>query len=191
MNWLDEAARSIIGSFHILRGRATEDVWNWFNLTDAGFWRSFSAFIIAAPIYLAASRLGVPAELDTDAQKAVVGAAMLKGLFVLALQWISWPIVMVFVARQLKLSQQYARYIIVYNWSTVLVLLIQVPPVLLYHYGLVSMQAAAFLMLFALGLVLYLRWQVARIALAAPALLAVMLVLLDMVISIGINRIFM
>ena len=133
----------------------------------------------------------MPAELDTDAQKAVVGAAMLKGLLVLALQWISWPIVMVFVARQLQLSQQYARYIIVYNWSTVLVLLIQVPPVLLYHYGLVSMQAAAFLMLFALGLVLYLRWQVARIALAAPALLAVMLVLLDMVISIGINRIFM
>ena len=188
MSWLEEAARGIIGSALLLRGQWAQ---GWFNLTQAGFWRSFGAFLIAAPIYLWAARLGIPAEAGTAAQKAVVGAVLLKGLLMLALQWISWPLAMVFIARLLKLSRNYAPYIIAYNWSTVLVLLLQLPPVLLYHFGLVSSNGAAFFMLFALGLVLYLRWQAARLALGAPAMLAVALVLADMTISLGINRVFM
>ncbi len=191
MNWLNEAWRAIVGSFHILRGRTGGDVWSWFNLTDSGFWRSFGAFVFAAPIYLWASRLGIPAEIETQAQKSVAGAALLEGLLVLALQWIAWPVVMVFVARALDLSREYGRYIIVYNWSTVLVLLMQVPPMALYHYGLVSQQGAGFLSIFSLAFALFLRWQTARIALSAPAMTAIMLVLLDMVISLGINRLFM
>ncbi len=189
MNIVSEAASALKGSLMILFSRGAVAL-PLFNLTEAGFWRSFAAFLLAAPVYLAAVRFGMPAQITTEAQRAVVGAVLIKSLAVLALQWIAWPLVMVPLARTLKLSRHYARYIIIYNWSTVIVLLMQLPPVMLYYFGKVTEQGAAFFMLVILGIVLYYRWRIARTGLEAPPLTAVMLVLMELVISLAIFRLF-
>ncbi len=186
-----EALRAQKGGWLILRGR-TEEAFALFNLTEAGFWRSFAAIVLVAPVYLLAARLGIPAQGAASAQgRAVVGVALLTGVLVLALQWVSWPLLMVFVTRALGLSRHYARYIIIYNWSTVLIFLVQLPPVALYACGCLDQQGAAFFMLAVLAAVLYFRWRVARAGLEAPPATALMLVLMDLAVSMGINRLFL
>ncbi len=190
MSWYAEALSSLKGSWLILRLKDDEALAH-FNFSESGFWRSFSAFIPAALIYLLAARLGIPAQAQTDSQQAAILGSLIAGVLNLALQWVAWPLVMVPAARILGLARRYGAYIIVYNWSSVLVLLVQVPPQALYYAGLIGKDAAGFFSLVLLVLILVYRWRIARLALEAPALIAAALVLLDMVISVAIFRLFM
>jgi hypothetical protein len=63
----------------------------------------------------------------------------------LVLQWVGWPLAMVPIARWLGLAHDYARYIIAYNWSSVLVVAVMVPPLMLLDIGLIGPGFAALL----------------------------------------------
>ncbi|MFW6077318.1 MAG: hypothetical protein ACOC71_06180 [Hyphomicrobiales bacterium] len=181
-NWFEEATQSLYASWLLLI-RDT-DGYRHFDQSEAGFWRSFSAIIIVAPLYLYASTVYVemPGEAAPPAPSVV---AALAGL---VLQWVGWPLAMVFIARFAGLSQAYARYIIAYNWSSVLVVAALVPPLILLDLGLVG-PGFAVLLSFILTIVsLYYRWYVAVTALGTTGLVAAALVLADVVLSLAVNR---
>jgi hypothetical protein len=133
VNWLEEVRRSLIGSWLLLI-RDTEG-YRHFSQTEAGFWRSFSAIVIIAPLYLYAGTVHVelPNEPASPSRRPL--AAAMVGL---VLQWIGWPLAMVPVSRLAGLAHAYARYIIAYNWSSVLVVAVLMPPLMLLDLGLVG-----------------------------------------------------
>jgi len=182
-----EIGRSLLASWHVLMGRKDAAL-ALFNLSEQGFWRSFLAFPVALPLYLLAVRMGIPAMAETDAQKAMLGFVLFKATFMLALEWVAWIVVVALLLKPLGLAQHFGRYVIVYNWSSPLILALQAVPTFLYFNGLITREAATFIFLFLLGVALYLRWQNARIGLDAPGTLAVGFVLADVLLSIIINR---
>jgi hypothetical protein len=93
MNWFDEAQRSLYASWLLLI-RDTGG-YRHFAQSEAGFWRSFSAIVIIAPLYLYASTVHVELP-DTTAPPPPSLAAAMAGL---VLQWVGWPLAMVFIAR--------------------------------------------------------------------------------------------
>jgi len=133
-------------------------------------------------------RMGLPAAAETETQKAVLGFLLFKATFMLALEWVAWIVVVALLLKPLELARHFGRYVIIYNWSSPLILALQAVPIFLYFNGLVTREAAIFIFLFLLGVALYLRWQNARIGLEAPGTLAMGFVLADVLLSILVNR---
>ena len=182
MNWLGEASRSLYASWLLLLRDLTG--YQYFAQSEAGFWRSFSAFLIIAPLYLYASSVQIQLPGDAPADAPAPPAA----LFGLALQWIGWPLAMVPIARFAGLQQSYARYIITYNWSSVLVVAVMMPPLILLDLGIFGVEMAVLLSFALLLVTLYYRWYIALTALETTGIVAGALVLADLVLSLAINR---
>jgi hypothetical protein len=154
----------------------------------AGFWRSFGAIFIVAPIYL----IAMTAEMQLS--EAVAGVGMtpdfgfyLARLVTLGIDWIAYPAAMVFVARMLALSRVYAAYIVAYNWTSVVIVVVLTAPALGFSIGLLSATLASIASLIITLWALYFRFYVARIALGAPVGTAIGLVIFDFALSLSIN----
>jgi hypothetical protein len=183
MYWFEEARQSLFGSWLLLI-RDTAG-YRHFSHSEGGFWRSFSAIVIIAPLYLYAAMVQI--ELPNDPAPAAV-PSLTAAMAGLVLQWVGWPLAMMLIARVAGLAHAYARYIIAYNWSSVLVVVVLMPPLILLDLGLVG-PGFAVMLSFAVVLVsLYYRWYVALTAFETTGLVATALVLADVVLSLTINR---
>ena len=183
--WLLEVQNAIVGSWRL----AIRDIGGYddFNQTEAGFWRSFSAVIIVAPLFLYATDLQIgmeSAEPGSDSPSSGLNAAFVS----LVVQWAAWPLVMMVIARYAGLAGKYSRYIIAYNWSSILVMAVQIAPIYLFAQGGNLAEFGSLMFLAALALVIYYRWYIAFTALETTGSIASALVLADLVISIGIAR---
>ncbi len=187
MSWLHEAQRAMIGSWRLLL-RDTNG-YDEFDLTERGFWRSFSAIVPIAPLYLYAATIQIPDELGELAKPSEqLETSLGLVVMILIVQWIAWPLAMVFVARIAGLAHNYSRYIIAYNWSSILVMCAQmVPATLLAQGGAVTSLGNLVFIIF-LFAALYYHWYIAFTALQTTMSMAWILVLADIVLGVGITR---
>jgi len=159
-----------------------------FDTSISGFWRSFSAIIVIAPIYLVILR----AELERTGRGAALGHDSDIGFYFsqlasLGVDWLAWPIAMVFLARLLGLGERYAGYVVVYNWSTLLIASAYLLPALLFVVGVLPNQLAAAINLVVWFWALYFHFYVARHLLATTLGTAIGLVIVNMLLSFMIN----
>ncbi len=152
------------------------------DLSSDGFWNSFAAIILVAPLYLYSSAAG--ARLATPPQPE---RHWFSALALLVLLWVMWPWVMVTVARIIGRQQHYVRYIVAYNWSSVYVIAALVPVLLLQQAGILDAVIAALVSFCIIVWSLYYRWFVAKIALEVPTMAAVTLVFADLAMSIMVS----
>ena len=184
MSWPDDVWNSLRGSWRLfLRDTGGFDD---FDLSVNGFWRSFAVIIPIAPVYLYA--IAVQTGLEVPGQPAPEPAAMDLTAMGLVAQWFAWPIVMAVVAHFAGLTTNYVRYIVVYNWSSILVMLAQLAPVLLLTLGPSFIGIGSILLFAVYALVLYYRWYIAQTSLETTSAMAWALVLGDLVLSIGIAK---
>ncbi len=184
-----EVFRSLTGAW--LLARRAPSALTYFNLTIEGFWRSFAAVLLVAPIFFVFATLDFTADTASSADDGVrpdaaghyVGTAVL-----LAVSWISFPLIMVPVSRVLGLAHRYVTYIIVYNWSSVLAEVVLAAPVALLYLGVIGVDTARGGFGIALLLVVVYRWFIARIALETTGLVASAMVLLEFTLSIAISQ---
>lgn len=184
---LDEILNSLLGSYY-LAWRDT-DGYRYFNNTAEGFWRSFTAIILLAPLIFILSQLEVELQLQLAAERnETVDASIDYGrlIVVVILEWLAYPVVMVFVARALDLSHRYAGYIIAYNWSSVLITAAFAVPMLLFWIGIVGPSATIALWFVLFLPVFYYRWFIAITALDTESHVAVGLVILEFALSLVI-----
>ena len=181
MNWFEEANRSLYASWLLLI-RET-DGYRHFSQTEAGFWRSFAAILIIAPLYLYAGTV----QIEVPGEPVPAAPPLAAAIVGLVLQWIGWPLAMVPIARWLGLAHAYARYIIAYNWSSVLVVAVMVPPLMLLDIGLIGPGLTALLAFLLTLAALYYRWYVALTAFETTGIMAAALVVADVVLSLLIN----
>lgn len=177
---IDEIKRSLFGAWLLARGdtRGME----LFDLSVEGFFRSFVAALVAAPVYLLLildryQTTGMPAALGSVAAVEAVGYA---------LGWIAFPLLAVLLTRLLGLGHRYVPLIVAGNWAAVLQVTFFLVALLLA--GLLPPPMRALILFAATVLVLVYQWFVMRTALqttggTAAGLLAVN-VLLDTILSL-------
>lgn len=184
MNWLAHATTSLTAAGGVLAG--DRDAWKRFEVSLNGFWASFAAIVLIAPVYLFAAAIEPAAAGQAPA--AVEVRSPWRLLLILLVQWGLWPLIMYHVARHFDVTRNYIRYIIAYNWSSVIIAAIQAPPLILYAMAAIGLSGAAVLVLLALLVSLYFRFVVARDGLEVSAPMATALVLADLAISLAVNR---
>ncbi len=185
MIFLTEAVSALNGSLLLAMRRG--DGFTRFNLTIDGFWRSFAAVIVIAPLYVYADRVDAlypgpgPGAAPADFSSAF-------SLITLVAEWIAWPITVALLTYRTRFSRYFVRYITVYNWSSILVFVVMMVPVVALDLGLIDSAQAAAAGAVLLIAALWYRWQVACMALEVPGLVALALVAGDVGLSLLISR---
>jgi hypothetical protein len=178
---LNEILRSLYGAYRLARfdaGGLTH-----FDATPGGFWKSFFAAVIVAPLYLILLAVRIengPADIESARLLAVESIAYVIG-------WVIYPLVMATVARLIDRERHYVRYIVAYNWTSVWQNVIYLPIAILSVAGLLTGGAGGLLAVAGLIVVLVYAWFVARTALDIPGLFAVPLVGLDITLGLMLN----
>lgn len=112
----------------------------------------------------------------------------------LALDWVALPIVLALAARSLGIGTRYATFVVARNWAAVFAYAPFAVISLLVLTGLIGADAANFLMLVTLLVLLRYTYLIARRTLDAGVGLAVGIVVLDLAvsltISLGLNGVF-
>jgi hypothetical protein len=174
---IQEAAGAIYGAWRL--ARLDPSGLSWFNATEEGFWRSFYAAVLTAPVYA----LTVAIEY---AQEPPVSEARLLAVHAIAyvMSWTAFPLAMAWAARRLGREGFYMRYVIARNWAMLLERLLFLPAVALAATGLklfVILPALAAFVNFAY------QWYVARTALSISGFQATAVIGLDVLIDLAIG----
>jgi hypothetical protein len=152
-----------------------------FNLTVEGFWRSFFAAVLVAPAY--AILIGM--QLSTEAEELNLGLVFLTEGIGYVLAWSAFPLIAIVLTRFLGLDRNYVALIVAVNWSAVLQTGAFLAVLLL---GLIAPEGLGTLVvtLTTLAILIY-QWFVIRTALDTTGGIALLLLLVDLVVTTVIN----
>jgi hypothetical protein len=170
-----EILASIQGAFLLARFNAVG--MNFFNISVEGFWRSFGAAVIIAPVVLI-TILAFYAESDINPLRIAV---VEFGQYIIG--WALFPVVMIFVARTMNLTGRYVGYIIAYNWSAVIQTALFAPLNLALAYSGASW-VLEFIWLSAMVFVIIYLIFIAKTALGTTLSVAISLVGLDLLLTL-------
>lgn len=180
---LSEIIRSLYGALHLARGDTSGMAF--FNATEQGFWRSFTAALLIAPLF--ALLLTIRYHVNEAGVSLLRFTAIETIAYVVS--WVAFPLLLFHLTDILGTGHRFIRYIVAYNWASVLQNLLYLPFALLVEAHLVQGAGSTFFGILLLGLVLLYTWFVTRTALEITNLLAAGLVMIDLVLSIFINTI--
>ena len=155
----------------------------YFNDSVDGFWRSFYAAALVAPLVIAMLAVQYSHVALAAPAWRIVSIETVKYVML----WVAFPMVMVGLARALKRTEAYIRYIVAYNWATVWQNVVFVPVLMVLETGLVAGHAADLVRYGAMAAVLAYIWVVTRIALGVGSGMAALLVGVDLALSYAIN----
>lgn len=180
--------RSIDAAFDLVV--RDQRAWSKFDLTTEGFYRSFAAMFVVLPLNIVVdvilTQVAVAERLRQGKPAVDAAYGLSDALFstvALSVQWLLFPIAMIFLLRYLDLGQRYATLIIAHNWSTVVVWLFCLSPFLLYAAGIISASFANDLYLITLGFTLYYRFYIVQSALGTTWLLAAGIAMIDFLLQ--------
>lgn len=181
-----EVINALIGAWKIARRDPT--ALSHFEFSADAFWRSFAAFIFAVPFYLVfiTAQWRMLEEANVTVTNTLPGYATVDLLSYIAF-WAFFPVMMIFVCRALNLSQNFAPYITVYNWSSILVAVLLAPPYVLYSFGIASIETTTFLLLLVFITALLYRWQIAVTVFATTPAIAAGVLAFELALGFAIN----
>ncbi len=157
----------------------------YFDKTVEGFWRSFFAALLVAPLY--AVMLGL--RYSTNSQS---NGPMLYGLIEAIsylISWFAYPVVMLSLTEALNCRNRFVGYMVAYNWSLVLQNCVLVPVALLGNLTFIGPDIATTVWFVAVVAVLVYLWFISRVGLGVPPLTAVGIVSIDILLSLMISAI--
>lgn len=164
--------------------------WSKFDLTTEGFYRSFAAILVILPLNILIDLIMVQTAIAERARK---GKPMLEQVYglgdaafstvTLCVEWLIFPVAMIFLLRFLGLAHRYVALIIAHNWATVVIWLFNLPTFLAEAAGWISSDLAVQLRLILLGLTLYYRFYIAQTALDTTWTLAAGIAMIDFLLE--------
>jgi hypothetical protein len=176
-----EIAAAVIGALRLWKGDPA--ALDFFDRSPEGFWRSFTAALLAAPAHLLLLVVSsTRAELAGHWPRIVVVEAIAY-----VISWIAYPLIMVFVADRLGRGDRYFEYMVPYNWAGLVQMLVFLAVAVLRAVGVLPEPIGAVAALVALVAILHFQWFIARVGLEISATSAVGLVLLDLSLGVLIN----
>jgi hypothetical protein len=185
-----EIARALTGSWLLFRNRP--EGLRWFDRSIEGFWRSFGVIFLLLPFFwinwLAEKKMYLD-ETELTVDLFPDGTFWMTKLVSYGLAWILMPIVLALLARPIGISRGYVDYIIAGNWSSLLVAFPYAFAGLLYLSGIIPLGILSLISLSMFIVVLWYRFNIARITLQAGTGLTVGIVVLDPVLSALIEQV--
>lgn len=179
-----EIARALTGSWLLLKNRPEGMLW--FDRSMEGFWRSFGVVFLILPFFWI-NQLADKQQILENAQLAAElfpnGKFWTVQLTSLALDWTVFPIVLAALAGPVGISKNYVSFIVVRNWTNILVSVPFLLAGLLYLAGIISSEILDLISLSLMGVVLWYNFNIARIALQAGLSVTLGVVVLDLVLS--------
>ena len=182
MPGLNEIVASLYGAWRLARFDAAGLAC--FTSTLAGFWRSFFAAVIVAPLYA----LSLMMPLDDGAAPRTVGHAIVEAI-AYAVSWVAYPVAAEWVSRQLRCRERFVAYMTAYNWSAVIQHTMISLIIVATGVDLLSLQAAQLIWLLVTCYLLTYVWFIARSALSIAPLAAAAFVALDLLLSYAIGSV--
>jgi hypothetical protein len=176
-----EIYQSIYGAWRI--ARFDPDAMRYFNLSLQGFWRSFIAALLLAPLSLITKLVN---DSGVNAERLPDGAAgnIYVWLIVWTLSWALFPIIMVPLARLLDLAGTYVSFIIAWNWSQVLIAGVVYPLSILRDLGALGDAFGGTLMIMAWLSVSFYAYLVTRVSLQSNLPTAIGIVIMEILLSL-------
>ncbi len=173
---LDEIQRSLYGAWLLVRrDRSGMD---WLDLSLEGFFRSFFAAILVAPLY---AWLVVDRYQSQGGMPADIGAVLVGETLSYILGWLAFPLAAVPITRFLGLGGRYVSLVVATNWAAVLEIVLFVLVMLVGNLLPDGLQGP---LLLAATLVAFVyEWFVIRTALETTAGIAAGLVVIDVLLS--------
>ena len=151
-----------------------------FDQTIDGFWRSFYAAVIVAPLFI------LFLAVSYDPEKIAAGPVryiIIEGIaYVMA--WYLFPLIMLNIVQAMDRAQQYLGYIVAYNWASVWQNFIYLPVAILAGLGVVNTGAIAFISTILIAAIVAYSWFIARTALQIAGGMAAMIVVFEWSLSI-------
>lgn len=153
-----------------------------FDSSIDGYWKSFNAAVVVAPIYLMLLLVTLLGG-DIDSPLRFLAAESIGYV----IGWVAFPLAMVYIARHLGRDEFYLRYIVAFNWFHVPQALIMLPVSLLGGATVLPSPMVFLLGVGVLSAMLMYDWFIARIALQIDGVTAAAIVLIDLLLSMLIN----
>ncbi len=155
----------------------------YFDRSIEGFWRSFRVALLIAPF----SAIIIPYELELI--KPTVGwpHIMLTEILSYIVGWVLYPTVAYEICRFMSRETEYPGYIVVYNWSTLLLVAAEVLVWLPTLMGITAAETSHSLHLLVDHIYLVYLWFIARAALRIDAFSAIGMVFTDYVLSLVLS----
>lgn len=183
-----EITLGLYGAFRLalldVRGMA------YFNCTEAGFWRSFTAAAIAAPGFVALTILHL---LHPQGMEMLEAAGSFRVLSIEAIAyvigWVAFPLAIFYISAVLDRQKEFIRFVVAYNWSGVVQIVVLVPIVSLNAYEIFPQSIGALLSMAITLALFYYQWFIAKTALKITAAPAAMVVCINVALSILITGI--
>ncbi|MBT5373816.1 MAG: hypothetical protein HOI33_01930 [Rhodospirillaceae bacterium] len=181
-----EITLGLYGAFRLalldVRGMA------YFNCTEAGFWRSFTAAAIAAPGFIALTILHLLHPQGMEMLE-IAGSFRVLSIETIAyvIGWVAFPLAIFYISAVLDRQKEFIRFIIAYNWSGVIQIIVLVPIVTLNAYEVFPQSFGALLSMVVTMALFYYQWFIAKTALKITAAPAAMVVCIDVALSILIT----
>jgi hypothetical protein len=132
-----------------------------FDMSFEGFWRSFAALFFVLPLFAVMVAAEWPAQSQQVAPPTVASFIAAR-LIDLVLDFGAIPVLLALLAKRLGISRSYVGYVVVRNWSTLVMIAPQAAISLLFGLGFVSMEISALLSLIVAGVMLFYQYRVTR-----------------------------
>ena len=159
------------------------------DISDRGFWLSFTALIWAAPIqiWVLMSEPGILSSIAEAQEQTFVapdtGIYVATGMARYILSWCLFPVVMFYLVRLLEASEHYVPYIIVSNWASLLLSIgLLIPQTFLVNIGIIGPGLWLLLEFALFGFQIWLLWFIARDVLKIASSQAAAVVVVDLIL---------
>ena len=156
---------------------------DYFGDTTADFWRSFLAAAVVIPLFLLYLIIRFVGS-DTDSS---FPAYLVAQLLAYAIAWLAFPLIMLYMAPILQKEDKVVRYLVAYNWLSVIQNGVYLPVVILGITGTFAQGLSNFLAMIALMWVLGMTLFVTRKALEVPIGTAAGIVVMDLLLGVLIE----
>jgi hypothetical protein len=175
---LDEIRASLRGA--ILLAQRDKTGMELFNLSVDGFFRSFFAAVIAAPIYAVLLAQRYTAEMPAGFSSVLFGE-----IFGYVLGWVAFPVAAIFLTRLFGLGPRYVPLVVAANWAAVVQAVVFLAAAVIG--GIFGPAGASILVLAAMMAVIFYEWFVMRTALDTTAGIAAGFVATDIALSFFVS----
>ena len=155
----------------------------YFGDTAADFWRSFLAAAAVAPLFL----LYLVIRFFESETGGSFPTYLFAQMLAYAIAWLAFPLVMLYAAPVLQKEDRMVRYLVAYNWLSLIQNGVYLPVVMLGITGTFAQGLSNFLAMIALIWVLGMTLFVTRKALEVPFGMAAVIVVTDLLLGVLIE----
>ncbi len=181
-----EIERALTGAWRLFLDK--RDALRFFDTSADGFWRSFRAIILVAPLYALtalADRHDILSDAIPDDNFSDLAFWTAKAL-TLCVDWVTLPILLGLMADFIGIRRGYPSYVVVRNWATVLMIVPFAAIGLVDALGIVGPNLLFVPSIIALAVALRMSYLIARRSLQVGIDVAIAMVVLDFLVSLAI-----